>query len=114
QTVPSELYEAATVDGANAWQRFRSVTLPLIVPFLAINTVLSFKNFLQVFDHIVALTGGGPGSATTSVSYLIYTGGGFEGGEYAYQTADAVVYFVVIVVFSLVQLRLLQRREVSL
>lgn len=113
QTVPEDLYEAATLDGAGPWQRFRSVTLPLIAPFVTINTVLSLRNFLQVFDHIEALTGGGPGTATTSVSYLIYTGG-FEGGEYAYQTANAVVFFVVIVVLSVFQMRLLQRREVTL
>ncbi|EST37274.1 hypothetical protein N566_13995 [Streptomycetaceae bacterium MP113-05] len=99
QTVPEDLYEAATLDGAGPWQRFRSVTLPLIAPFVTINTVLSLRNFLQVFDHIQALTAGGPGSATTSVSYLIFKGG-FKGGEYAYQTANAVLFFVVIVVIS--------------
>lgn len=113
QTVPEDLYEAATIDGAGPWQRFRSVTLPLIAPFVTINTVLCLRNFLQVFDHIQALTGGGPGTATTSVSYLIYTGG-FQGGEYAYQTANAVVFFVVIVLISVFQMRLLQRREVNL
>lgn len=113
QTVPDHLYEAATIDGANAWQRFRSVTLPLIAPFVTINMVLSARNFLQVFDHIAALTQGGPGTSTMSVSYLIYTGG-FTGGEYAYQTANAVVFFLCIVLISLFQLRLLQRREVSL
>ncbi|MEU9291404.1 sugar ABC transporter permease [Streptomyces sp. NPDC048275] len=112
QTIPAELYEAATVDGAGPWQRFRAITLPLIAPFLTINMVLSLKNFLQVFDQIVALTGGGPGTSTQSVSFLIYTNG-FQGGEYAYQTANAVVYFAVIVLVSIVQLRILQRREVS-
>lgn len=113
QTVPEDLREAAVLDGAGPWQRFRTVTLPLIAPFVTINTVLSLRNFLQVFDHIEALTGGGPGNATTSVSYLIYTGG-FKGGEYAYQTANAVVFFVVIVVISVFQMRILQRREVNL
>ncbi|WP_326755207.1 sugar ABC transporter permease [Streptomyces hirsutus] len=112
QTIPAELYEAATVDGAGPWQRFRAITLSLIAPFLTINMVLSLKNFLQVFDQIVALTGGGPGTSTQSVSFLIYTNG-FQGGEYAYQTANAVVYFAVIVLVSIVQLRILQRREVS-
>lgn len=112
QTIPDDLYEAATIDGASAWQRFTSVTFPLMGPFLTINMVLALRNFLQVFDHIAALTGGGPGNATTSVSYLIYTGG-FEGGEYAYQTANAVVFFVLIVLVSIFQLRVLQRREVN-
>ncbi|GAA3465804.1 carbohydrate ABC transporter permease [Nonomuraea roseola] len=110
QTIPEDLHEAARIDGAGSWRRFRSVVFPLIAPFFTVNMVLSLKNFLQVFDHIVALTNGGPGTATTSVSLLIYTGG-FQGGEYAYQTANAIVYFVVIVLVSIFQLRILQRRE---
>ncbi|MFI6816359.1 carbohydrate ABC transporter permease [Nonomuraea sp. NPDC050328] len=113
QTIPADLHEAAMIDGAGTWRRFLSVVFPLIAPFFTINMVLSLKNFLQVFDHIVALTNGGPGTSTTSVSLLIYTGG-FQGGEYAYQTANAIVYFVVIVLVSLVQLRILQRREATL
>ncbi|MGW0185996.1 carbohydrate ABC transporter permease [Streptomyces sp. NPDC003362] len=112
QTVPEELYEAATLDGAGAWQRFRSVTLPLIGPFVTINMVLSLRNFLQVFDHIAALTKGGPGTSTTSVAHLIYNGG-LNGGEYAYQTANAVVFFLCIIAISIFQLRVLQRREGS-
>lgn len=112
QTIPGDVREAATVDGAGAWRQFRSIVFPLIAPFLTINMVLSLKNFLQVFDHIVALTNGGPGTATTSVSLLIYTGG-LEGGEYAYQTANAVVYFLVIVAVSVFQMRVLRRREMS-
>ncbi|ATW46933.1 carbohydrate ABC transporter permease [Streptomyces xantholiticus] len=112
QTVPEDLYEAATLDGAGSWQRFRSVTLPLIGPFVTINMVLALRNFLQVFDHIAALTKGGPGTSTTSVAYLIYNGG-LNGGEYAYQTANAVLFFICIVVISIFQLRILQRREGS-
>jgi raffinose/stachyose/melibiose transport system permease protein len=112
QTISDDVREAATIDGAGAWRQFRSIVFPLIAPFFTINMVLSLKNFLQVFDHIVALTNGGPGTATTSVSLLIYSGG-LEGGEYAYQTANAVVYFLVIVAVSAFQLRVLQRREMS-
>jgi raffinose/stachyose/melibiose transport system permease protein len=112
QTIPGDVREAATIDGAGAWRQFRSIVFPLIAPFFTINMVLSLKNFLQVFDHIVALTEGGPGTATTSVSLLIYTGG-LQGGEYAYQTANAIVYFLVIVAVSVSQLRVLQRREMS-
>jgi raffinose/stachyose/melibiose transport system permease protein len=112
QTIPDELHEAAIVDGAGPWQRFRSITLPMIMPFLTINMILAMKNFLQVFDHIVALTNGGPGTSTNSVSFLIYNMG-FTGGEYAYQTANAVVYFALIVAISVFQFRLLRRREVT-
>ncbi|UJP39606.1 carbohydrate ABC transporter permease [Cellulomonas palmilytica] len=110
QTIPRELYEAASLDGAKAWRQFRSITFPLISAFFTINVVLSLKSFLQVFDPIVALTNGGPGTSTESVTLLIFRGG-FSGGEFAYQTANAVIFFVVITVVSLVQFRVLQRRE---
>ena len=109
---PSEIYEAASIDGASAWRQFRSITFPMIAGFFTINMVLSLKGFLQIFDHIVALTGGGPGTDTESVALLIYKGG-FQGGEYGYQSANAVIFFIVIVTFSIIQLRVLQRREMS-
>ena len=112
QTVPTEMYEAADLDGASAWRRFRSITFPMIAGFFTINMVLSLKDFLQIFDHIVALTGGGPGTDTESVALLIYKGG-FQGGEYGYQSANSVIFFIVIVGFSIVQLRVLRRREVE-
>ncbi|GAA2980323.1 raffinose/stachyose/melibiose transport system permease protein [Microbacterium terrae] len=110
QTIPAELYEAASLDGASAGRQFWSITFPLISAFFTINVVLSLKGFLQVFDPIVALTNGGPGTATESVTLLIFRGG-FSGGEFAYQTANAVVFFIVITVISLLQFRVLQRRE---
>ncbi|GIF68744.1 sugar ABC transporter permease [Asanoa ishikariensis] len=112
QTIPTELYEAASIDGAGSWRKFRQITFPLIAAFFTINMVLSLKNFLNVFDHIIPLTNGGPGTATESISLVIYRGG-FQGGDFAYQTANAVVFFIVIVAFSLFQLRILMRREVQ-
>jgi raffinose/stachyose/melibiose transport system permease protein len=110
QTIPSELYEASAIDGATGWRQFRSITFPLIGAFFTINVVLSLKSFLQVFDQIISLTNGGPGTSTESVTLLIYRGG-FTGGEFAYQTANAVIFFIVITVVSLFQFRVLQRRE---
>jgi len=110
QTIPAELYEAASLDGARPWRQFTSITFPLISAFFTINVVLSLKGFLQVFDPIVALTNGGPGTSTESVTLLIFRGG-FTGGEFAYQTANAVIFFIVITVVSLFQFRVLQRRE---
>ncbi|BDV32292.1 carbohydrate ABC transporter permease [Microbacterium terricola] len=110
QTIPAELYEAASLDGASPWRQFTSITFPLIGAFFTINVVLSLKGFLQVFDPIVALTNGGPGTATESVTLLIFRGG-FSGGEFAYQTANAVIFFIVITIVSLFQFRVLQRRE---
>ncbi|TWE04937.1 carbohydrate ABC transporter membrane protein 1 (CUT1 family) [Neobacillus bataviensis] len=113
QTVPTELYEASSLDGANKWQEFWKITFPMIAPFFTINMVLSMKNFLMVFDQVVALTGGGPGRATESISLLIYKGG-FTGGEFAYQSANSVVYFIVIVVISVFQIKVLQKREMDM
>ncbi|KYD27832.1 hypothetical protein B4110_2275 [Parageobacillus toebii] len=113
QTVPLELYEAASLDGASKWQKFWHITFPMIAPFFTINMVLAMKNFLMVFDQVVALTGGGPGKATQSISLLIYTGG-FQGGEFAYQSANAVIYFIVIMIVSIVQIKFLQKREVDM
>jgi len=110
QTIPGELYEAASLDGASAGRQFTSITFPLISAFFTINIVLSLKGFLQVFDPIVALTNGGPGTSTESVTLLIFRGG-FSGGEFAYQTANAVVFFIVITIVSLFQFGVLQRRE---
>ena len=110
QTVPEDLYEAASIDGANTWQKFLHITFPSIAPFFTINVVLAMKNFLMVFDHVMAITGGGPGNSTKSISVLIYQSG-LAGGEFAYQSANAVVYLIVIAVISILQINFLQKRE---
>lgn len=110
ESISSDIYEAAKVDGANKRQVFWRITLPLVMPFVAVNMVLQLKNQLQVFDLVVALTNGGPGTATQSISFLIYRNG-FQGGQFAYQSANAVMYFVLILFISLVQMRLFRSRE---
>ncbi|MGP3779516.1 MULTISPECIES: carbohydrate ABC transporter permease [Halanaerobium] len=112
QTVPDELYEVAKIDGAGKWDQFKHITFPLIAPFFTINIVISMRGFLMVFDHIMALTQGGPGRATESITLLIYNGG-FMGGEFAYQTANAVVFLIVVLSISLFQIKVLQKREVD-
>jgi raffinose/stachyose/melibiose transport system permease protein len=106
--IPTEVYEAANIDGASSWQRFRYMTFPLIFPFFVINTVLSFKGFLQVYDVVVGLTNGGPGTSTQSVAMTIFTG--FTGGDYAYQMATAVIFFIVTLTLSVMQLGVIRRR----
>ena len=100
QTIDTDIYEAAALDGVNAWQKFWQITFPLIGPFFTINLVLTMKGALGTFDQVVALTGGGPNSATETVTYLIYQGG-LTGGEYAYQTANAVMFFIVLAIIQL-------------
>lgn len=113
QTIPTEIYESSAIDGANKWKEFWKITFPLIAPFFTVNMVLAMKNFLMVFDQIISMTGGGPGQATESISILIYRGG-FEGSQFAYQSANAVLFFLVIITVSLFQLKVLQKREVEL
>jgi raffinose/stachyose/melibiose transport system permease protein len=103
-SIPGEVYEAADIDGASAWVRLRSVTLPLVAGYVVINVILGFKNYLNVYDIIVGLTDGGPGTATRSIAMTIFTG--FTGGDYAYQMANATLFFIIAVLISILQLRL--------
>lgn len=113
QTVPEDVYEAGSIDGATGWAKFKHLTFPLIVPFFSINMVLCVKNFLMVFDQIVALTKGGPAQSTESISYLIYNNG-MSGGQFGFQSANAVLFFVIIVLFSVVQLTITGKKEEQL
>ena len=101
QTVPEDVYEAG------------DLTFPLIVPFFTINMVLCVKNFLMVFDQIMAMTKGGPEQSTESISYLIYNNG-LSGGSFGYQSANAVVFFIVIVAISVAQMTISGRKEEQL
>lgn len=113
QTVPEDVYEAGSIDGATGWKKFRNLTFPLIIPFFTINMVLCMKNFLMVFDQIMALTKGGPSQSTESISYLIYQNG-INGGQFGFQSANAVVFFVVIVTISVLQMRFMNKKEEQL
>ena len=110
QTIDTDIYEAAALDGVSAWQKFWQITFPLIGPFFTINLVLTMKGALGTFDQVVALTGGGPNSATETVTYLIYQGG-LTGGEYAYQTANAVMFFIVLAIIAFIQLKFFGSKE---
>ena len=103
-SIPGEVYEAAAMDGASPTRRLLSITLPLVAGYVLINIVIGFKNFLNAYDIIVGLTNGGPGTATRSVAMTIFSG--FSGGDYAYQMANATIFFLIAVVLALLQLRL--------
>ena len=113
QTVPEDVYEAGGLDGATGWKQFRYLTFPLIIPFFSINMVLCVKNFLMVFDQIMALTKGGPAQSTESISYLIYNNG-MSGGQFGFQSANAVVFFIVIVIVSVAQMKFSSSKEEQL
>ncbi|MCI8755512.1 MAG: sugar ABC transporter permease [Oscillospiraceae bacterium] len=113
QTVPQDVYEAGSIDGATGWAQFKHLTFPLIIPFFSINMVLCMKNFLMVFDQIMALTKGGPAQSTESISFLIYNNG-MSGGQFGFQSANAVVFFIMIVVISVAQMRFTGKKEEQL
>lgn len=113
QTVPEDVYEAGAIDGATGWKKFKSLTFPLIIPFFTINMVLCIKNFLMVFDQIMALTKGGPAQSTESISYLIYNNG-MAGGQFGFQSANAVIFFIVIVALSVTQMTISGKKEEQL
>lgn len=109
QGVPEQLYEAANLDGANTWQRFRYITLPSVRSVTFFVTTLSLIGAFQLFDQAYVLTQGGPGYATTTPVYYIYQSG-FNRLQMGYASAQAFVLFLIILVFSATNL-LLNREQ---
>jgi ABC-type sugar transport system permease subunit len=106
--VPEELYDAAIVDGANAWNRFRHVTLPMIRRQIMFVIVWASLGAFQVFIPVYALTDGGPSRATNVIVYYIYKKA-FRFGEMGYAMALSMVLLVILLIISVVQMRLLRR-----
>jgi len=110
QSVPKEINEAAAMDGAGPVRRFWSVTRPLLAPAFTINLMLSIIGGIKLFDQVYALTGGGPGHATDTMSTLIYKDA-FTLGEFGYSIALAVLLTIIVAVASTGQYLLLSRGE---
>ncbi len=114
QGVPADLLEAAQLAGANSRQCFFRVTLPMILPAVTICIFWTLNSGFQVFDVIYALTGGGPGRATQSVAMNIYEEA-FRGNiRYGYATAKSTILFVIVMVITLIQLKVMKSREAEL
>lgn len=112
QQIPEHLYEAATLDGAGAWGRFRFVTLPSLRPALLFTTLIATINGLQLFDLVFSMTNGGPLFHTESIVMYLYERG-FVDFQLGYASAVAWVLFVVILIIAAVQLRLARYRDVD-
>lgn len=110
QSVPKEITEAAEMDGAGPVRRFWWVTRPLLAPAFTINLMLSIIGGIKLFDQVYALTNGGPGHATDTISTLIYKDA-FTLGEFGYSIALAVVLTVIVAVVSTGQYLVLSRNE---
>lgn len=114
QGVPVEMKEAAELDGAGAWQRFWKVTFPLIGHAVTICVFWTLNSGFQVFDVIYALTGGGPGRATQSAAINIYEEAFTGNIRYGYATAKSTVLFIVVLIITAIQLKVMKNREQEL
>jgi multiple sugar transport system permease protein len=114
QGVPGELLEAAAIDGAGPFARFRHITWPMLAPALTINTVVMLISAFKVYDHVQVITKGGPGSGTTATIAYNVIQTGFVANRQGYASAMAVTMLVIIAVAAAVALKILQRREVQL
>ncbi len=110
QAIPPVLYEAALVDGATRWRSFWHITLPLLAPTIFVVFILSMIRSFEVFDHIYALTGGGPGTATMMIVQYIYRTG-FEMNQFGLASAASLVLFIIIFSLTLLQYWLGRLRE---
>ncbi len=107
QSIPPELYEASSIDGANGWQDFRFVTMPLLMPTMFVVLVLSLIRAVQMFDQIFVLTGGGPGTRTQlMVQYIYTTGFSNQIQLFGLSAAASMVLGVSLLILTLLQLRL--------
>ena len=108
QTIPREMLEAAEIDGASGWPRFRHITLPMLRPTLLFGAVITSIGYLQFFEEAFVMTQGGPLDATLSISFFTYDQFGF--GNYGFAAAASYLLFLAIVLLTCVQFRLLRRR----
>jgi multiple sugar transport system permease protein len=113
QTIPSYVYEAASVDGSTEWKSFWRITLPLLRPILALVLVITVTGSFQVFDTVAVTTKGGPGNASRVMQYYIYQKG-FAEGQFGYASALSVILFIILAAVALFQLRMLRAGESDL
>jgi len=106
QTIPGDLYEAAEVDGANRWQRFKGITLPLLRPTLLFGAVITGIGYVQFFEEVYVMTEGGPLNSTLSLALYAYDQ--FSFGNYGYTAAIAFILFLAIALLSLAMFRLIR------
>lgn len=111
QTIPRDLYEAASLDGAGPLQKLRYITVPFLLPVASVVLVLTLKSGLMIFDQILSLTDGGPGGATESIAMLIYSHG-FAENKFSYSIAEAIVVGAVVCAVSAVQIGFVDKRKV--
>ncbi len=113
QGVDKTLKEAASIDGANAWQVFRNVVIPSIMPAITIGVFVTLNNSFKVFDVVYSLTGGGPGRSTQVIAMNIFAEAYSLNNRYGYASAKSMVLFAIIFVITIVQLKLMRKKEID-
>lgn len=113
QNIPNMYYEAAMLDGANYWETFKHIVLPLLMPAIASSTILNLIGGLKLFDVIMALTSGGPGYSTHSLSTLV-TNQFFAAQSAGYASAIGILTFLIILIVSNIVMRYFDKREVDM
>ncbi|MDR1566663.1 MAG: sugar ABC transporter permease [Treponema sp.] len=111
QVIPDDLVEAAMIDGAGKIQRFRSITIPFLMPIISIILVLSLKSGLMVFEYIMAMTNGGPGGSTESLAFLIYNHG-FVERKFSTAIAESIMMAFLICGISFIQISWSNKKRV--
>jgi ABC-type sugar transport system permease subunit len=107
QAIPTQLYEAASIDGAGRWQAFRHVTIPMLRPTILFMTVITTIGYLQLFEEPFVMTGGGPLNKTLSVTMYMYQQG-FTFFHQGYASALAYVLFVIVAIVAFFQFKFLR------
>jgi raffinose/stachyose/melibiose transport system permease protein len=113
ENVPKDLLEAAEIDGANAVQRFRNITFPLVAPAFTVSLFLTLSNAFKIYDQNLSLTNGGPFNSTTMVSMDIVNTA-FQMNQMASAQAKAVIFFIIVAIISLTQVYINKKREVEM
>ena len=105
QNIEYSVYEAAKIDGANAFQTFKSITVPLLKPTILMTAIMSINGTLQLFDESMNLTKGGPGNATITMSHYIYNKAFLGVPNFGYTSAMAFIILVLVAALSLIQMK---------
>ncbi|GLC88941.1 carbohydrate ABC transporter permease [Lysinibacillus piscis] len=113
ENVPGELLEAADIDGANHWQKFRNITFPLIMPAFTVSMFLTLSNAFKIYDQNLSLTNGGPYDSTTMVAMDIVNTA-FKFNMMATAQAKAIIFFIIVAIISLTQVYINKKREVEM
>lgn len=113
ESIPDDIMEAAEIDGANAWTKFRKITLPLISPAFTISIFITLSNSFKQYDTNLSLTNGGPFGSTELITMNIFNTA-FGYNKYAIAQAKAIIFFLIIVVITLLQVYFTKRKEVEM